>query len=479
VRVEVIGIANSRKMLSANPASARGMESPVEAEGESTDLAAFVGQGAGAQPAQRGLVDCTRATRCRNCTSAPARLDRSRHAQQEGQYRESGFLLRPHRAVRESGSRYLYETTAGAGLPVSPPCTTSSSRANRIVRIEAMLSGTIGTSCQLWTARLPREPRAQGQEPANTEPTPAKTYARNAARQGPDPRPRVRARARSSPTCDRAPPPRLLHNAPGIDAFFAELEREDPSSGSMIADAKAPSSSRRRQSTRRAYGWASERRLKAITFRSPRRGECRGLHDRALCDAALSSSAALGAGGEVTAGGLFATSCASPNRLYEGRDSAYARRRSLTEFRARKSLFRDQTALGSGQYRDPTDRVRTQSPARTGPLASFSSLIAEDRESSKSNAAAIAWAIWPRGMSCFRQSRQRPGKAVHGARACAGRSRPPALSCPPAYGWRNARGSSPTCSRSGPSPTPCFGGDARAELPPSRRAAGPEHGRIA
>ena len=144
------------------------------------------------------------------------------------------------RAARESGSPYLYETTAGAGLPVISTLHDLLVSGDRIVRIEAMLSGTIGYVLSNYDgsstfASLVREAKELGY----TEPDPRDDLcAADAARKA-----LILARecGRELEFSDIAIEPLLPRScieAPSVEAFFAELEREEPFFRAMLERAK-------------------------------------------------------------------------------------------------------------------------------------------------------------------------------------------------------------------------------------------------
>jgi aspartokinase/homoserine dehydrogenase 1 len=212
------------------------------------------------------------------------------------------------RAVRESGSRYLYETTAGAGLPVISTLHDLLVSGDRIVRIEAMLSGTIGYVMSSYDgsatfASLVRKAKELGY----TEPDPRDDLcAADAARKA-----LILARecGRELEFSDIAIEPLLpasCIDAPGIDAFFAELEREEPFFRSMIADAKG---------AELVYAATIDEAGIRLGLRAAAQGDplfgLRGAENVVAFTTERYATLPLvvrgpGAGGEVTAGGLFA-----------------------------------------------------------------------------------------------------------------------------------------------------------------------------
>ena len=310
VRVEVIGIANSRKMLVREKGIALdSWKARIEAEGERTDLEAFVRTAHDMSLPNTVFVDCT-------ASDAVPRL-------YERALRGSTAVVTPNkrgnagplasyaeimRAMRESGSPYLYETTAGAGLPVISTLHDLMVSGDRIVRIEAMLSGTIGFVLSNYDGSSSFASLVlKAKELGYTEPDPRDDLcAADAARKA-----LILARecGRELEFSDISIDPLLPRScieAPGVDAFFAELEREEPFFRSMLERARGANL---------VYAATIDDSGIRLRLRSAAPGDpLFGLRDAENVVAYTTERySALplvvrgpGAGGEVTAGGLFA-----------------------------------------------------------------------------------------------------------------------------------------------------------------------------
>ncbi len=310
VRLEVIGIANSRKMLIRESGiGLEGWKAQVEAEGEKTDLAAFVDKARELSLPNAVFVDCTASD------AVPKLYERALRGStavvtpnKRGNTGSLSFYSCLMRATRESGSPYLYETTAGAGLPVISTLHDLMVSGDTIVRIEAMLSGTIGYVLSNYDgstsfASLVREAKELGY----TEPDPRDDLcAADAARKA-----LILARecGRDLEFSDIAIEPLLpasCMEAPSVDAFFAELEREEPFFRAMLERAKGANL---------VYAATIDEAGIRLGLRAAAQGDpLFGLRDAENVVAYTTERYAKlplvvrgpGAGGEVTAGGLFA-----------------------------------------------------------------------------------------------------------------------------------------------------------------------------
>ncbi len=310
VRVKVVGIARSRKMLIREEGiPLEDWKSLIEAEGVPTDLESFVDAAGDLAMPNAVFVDCTASDdiprlypRAFRESTAVATPNKRANAGCLEFYRE---LMR---SSRESGSPYLYETTAGAGLPVISTLHDLIVSGDRIVRIEAMLSGTIGYVISNYDgsrsfASLVREAKELGY----TEPDPRDDLsAADAARKA-----LILARecGRELEFADiEIEPllPRSCIEAPSIEAFFEELERQEPYFRSLIDGAKGASL---------VYAATIDEAGIRLGLRTAAIGDplfgLRGPENVVAFTTERYSELPLivrgpGAGGEVTAGGLFA-----------------------------------------------------------------------------------------------------------------------------------------------------------------------------
>jgi len=310
VKVEVIGIARSKKMLIREKGiPLEDWKSLVESEGLPTDLEAFIETAHALNLPNAVFVDCTASD------EVPKLYEKA--------LRGSIAVVTPNkrgnagplplyesimRAARESGSPYLYETNAGAGLPVISTLHDLLVSGDRIVRIEAMLSGTIGYVLSNYDgsstfASLVRRAKELGY----TEPDPRDDLcAADAARKA-----LILARE-----CGRelefsdisiAPLlPRSCIEAPTVEAFFEELERQEPFFRRMLEEAKGANL---------VYAATIDDAGIRLKLRAAAEGDplfgLRGPENVVAYTTERYAPLPLvvrgpGAGGEVTAGGLFA-----------------------------------------------------------------------------------------------------------------------------------------------------------------------------
>ena len=287
VRVEVIGIANSRKMLVREKGIVLdSWKALIEAEGERTDLEAFVRTAHDMSLPNTVFVDCTASD------AVPRLYERALRGStavvtpnKRGNTGSLAFYAGIMRAMRESGSPYLYETTAGAGLPVISTLHDLMVSGDRIVRIEAMLSGTIGFVLSNYDGSTSFASLVlKAKELGYTEPDPRDDLcAADAARKA-----LILARecGRELEFSDISIDPLLPRScieAPGVDAFFVELEREEPFFRSMLERRQRSQPGLRGHDRRLGHQAPPEiGRPGRSLVRPPRRGKRRRLHDRAL-----------------------------------------------------------------------------------------------------------------------------------------------------------------------------------------------------
>jgi bifunctional aspartokinase / homoserine dehydrogenase 1 len=310
VRVEVIGIARSKKMLIREKGiPLEDWKSLIEAEGVPTDLEAFIASAHSLSLPNAVFVDCTASDelpklyeRALRASTAVVTPNKRGNAGPLASYKSI------MEAARESGTPYLYETNAGAGLPVISTLHDLLVSGDKIVRIEAMLSGTIGYVISNYDgtrsfASLVREAKELGY----TEPDPRDDLcAADAARKA-----LILARecGRDLEFSDIKIEPLLPAScieAPSVEAFFEELEREEPFFRAMLEAAKGASL---------VYAATIDEAGIRLKLRAAAQGDplfgLRGPENVVAFTTERYSKLPLivrgpGAGGEVTAGGLFA-----------------------------------------------------------------------------------------------------------------------------------------------------------------------------
>jgi len=310
VHVKVIGIARSKKMLIREGGiPLENWMNLIETEGVPTDLALFVDAAGDLALPNAVFVDCTASDEVpRLYTRAFREATAVVTPNKRGNTGPMRFYTELMRTARETGSPYLSETTAGAGLPVISTLHDLLVSGDRIIRIEAMLSGTIGYVLSNYDgsqsfASLVREAKELGY----TEPDPRDDLsAADAARKA-----LILARecGRELEFSDIVIDPLLPRScieAPDVNAFFEVLEREEPYFRSLVEDAQGASL---------VYAATIDDRGIRLKLRKAAPGDplfgLRGPENVVAFTTERYSTLPLivrgpGAGGEVTAGGLFA-----------------------------------------------------------------------------------------------------------------------------------------------------------------------------
>lgn len=230
IRVNLIGAANSRRMIfdrhGIDPAKAK----TALADGEAFSLTDFVARMRHFNLPNTAFCDCTAGDQV---PSVYGELLRSSIPVVTPNKRANAGLYADYRALvdysRESGIPYLYETTVCAGLPVISTLHDLFLSGDRVRRIEAVLSGTLSYIFNNWDgskkfSALVREAKAKGY----TEPDPRDDLnAMDAARKA-----LILARecgmALEFEDVEIEPIlPEACLRASDVDSFFIELERAD------------------------------------------------------------------------------------------------------------------------------------------------------------------------------------------------------------------------------------------------------------
>jgi aspartokinase/homoserine dehydrogenase 1 len=145
LEIKIIGIANSRKMLFGEP----GLElkecvSKMKGEGEGMNLPEFVSRMIKLNLPNSIFVDCTSSELVANLYHEI--LDANISIVTPNKKANSGDCAR-YKLLKETASkksvRFLYETNVGAGLPVINTLNDLLLSGDQVVRIEAVLSGTL------------------------------------------------------------------------------------------------------------------------------------------------------------------------------------------------------------------------------------------------------------------------------------------------------------------------------------------------
>ncbi len=146
VRIKVVGIADRRKMLIDEAGiDLEGWRARLEANGTGASLGEFAARARALDPANAVFVDCSASD---EVPGYYAGLLRSSVAivtpNKRGNSGSMAVWDELARISRETGRPYLYETTVGAGLPIISTLEDLGVSGDRVLRMDAMLSGTIG-----------------------------------------------------------------------------------------------------------------------------------------------------------------------------------------------------------------------------------------------------------------------------------------------------------------------------------------------
>jgi len=231
IRISVVGIANSRKMIfNADGIDARNAQAEL-AEGEPVALDAFVQRMKAMNLPNSAFCDCTAGD------AVPALYADLLHAAIPvitPNKRANAGTYACYRTLtdysRDRGIPYLYETTVGAGLPIIATLHDLALSGDRIRRIEAVLSGTLSYIFNNFDGSKPFSQLVrEAKEKGYTEPDPRDDLnAMDAARKA-----LILARE-----CGMAMEfeavsidpilPDSCFAAADVSGFFAELEKFDP-----------------------------------------------------------------------------------------------------------------------------------------------------------------------------------------------------------------------------------------------------------
>jgi aspartokinase/homoserine dehydrogenase 1 len=168
------GLLTSRAMVLADPAVAIGEWRQALQDGAAPDLQAFVRHVDAAHLPHAVIVDCTASGAV--ARHYPEWLAAGIHVvtpNKQAGSADLAFYRSLHEARRTGGSRFLYEATVGAGLPIIQTVRDLRETGDRVRRIEGILSGTLSYLFNVWDGEQPfsalvRDAKAQG----FTEPDP-------------------------------------------------------------------------------------------------------------------------------------------------------------------------------------------------------------------------------------------------------------------------------------------------------------------
>jgi aspartokinase/homoserine dehydrogenase 1 len=168
------GLLASRTMVLADAAVPIAQWREALRTGSAPDLGRFVGHVDAAHLPHAVIIDCTASAdvACHYPEWLAAGIHVVTPNKQAGSA-DMTFYRRLHEARRIGGSRFLYEATVGAGLPIIQTVRDLRETGDRVDRIEGVLSGTLSYLFNVWDGEQPfsslvRDAKAQG----FTEPDP-------------------------------------------------------------------------------------------------------------------------------------------------------------------------------------------------------------------------------------------------------------------------------------------------------------------
>ncbi|WP_185216084.1 bifunctional aspartate kinase/homoserine dehydrogenase I [Sphingobacterium mizutaii] len=145
IEVKVVGISNSRRMyFNADGIDLGNWQEEIDANGEVADLATFI-----AKMQEMNLPNCVfidntasklPATYYENIFKANISIVTCNKIANSGDYAQYKLL---HETARKHGVDFFYETNVGAGLPIVRVLKDLMMSGDRLLKIEAILSGTI------------------------------------------------------------------------------------------------------------------------------------------------------------------------------------------------------------------------------------------------------------------------------------------------------------------------------------------------
>ena len=156
-RIRVVGLANSRKMvIDREGVEPTRFQEVLDRSDQASDLSAFVAAIGKLKLSNSILVDCTASSIAAELYESALRTgvsvatpNKKANSGSQAQY-EALF-----KAARLGGSHYLYEANVGAGLPVISSLRTLIRSGDRILKIEAMLSGTLAFLFNTFSPETP------------------------------------------------------------------------------------------------------------------------------------------------------------------------------------------------------------------------------------------------------------------------------------------------------------------------------------
>jgi aspartokinase/homoserine dehydrogenase 1 len=145
LKVNLIGVANSRKMyVDKKGISLESYRETLKTSGEKGDIAGFIQQMTRMNLRNAVFIDCTAdanvASRYSDILSKYVSIVAANKIACSSEYK---YYQKLRTIAAERGVRFMYETTVGAGLPIIKTINDLVLSGDRILKIEAVLSGTM------------------------------------------------------------------------------------------------------------------------------------------------------------------------------------------------------------------------------------------------------------------------------------------------------------------------------------------------
>ena len=143
--IKVIGIANTKKMLiDEKGIILDNYQETLSNNGENSNIQLFIEKMKGLNLPNSVLVDCTASIDIPNCYEDVLKSSISVVTpNKKSQTKEYSFYSALKKASRRRGVNFLYETSVGAGLPILSTLNDLLKSGDKIIKIEAVLSGTL------------------------------------------------------------------------------------------------------------------------------------------------------------------------------------------------------------------------------------------------------------------------------------------------------------------------------------------------
>ncbi len=242
VSVRVIAIADTDKMVFAEEGLGLGKWREALAAGEESNLGTFIERLKSLNLPNSVFVDCTSSKQIASVYQDL--LGASINIVTPNKVANSGPLVEYtafKKTALKTGTKFLYETNVGAGLPVIRVLQDLLHCGDEIVKIEGVLSGSLSYIFNSYDGSAPfHEVVRQAKEQGFTEPDPRDDLS------GLDVARKILILAREAGLSVELDDveisdllPEACAKAPSVDAFFQELEKAEDFFAKLLSDAKA------------------------------------------------------------------------------------------------------------------------------------------------------------------------------------------------------------------------------------------------